>query len=123
MSITPDDIKLEMTCGACPEQYEANYKGSEVGYLRLRHGYFYASVPNVGGADVYEAWPKGDGVFYDQEERDHHLNNAKEAIADWLNGIAEKSVESGAHAAADGPALDFSEASPTRTSNTSEIGK
>ena len=75
-----EDIKLSMTCGACPEQYEAYHDDKKVAYLRLRHGYFYASVPDVGGDHVYDAEPNGDGIF-DDEERDKYLGEAKAAIA------------------------------------------
>ena len=34
------EIKLIQTCGACPEQYDAFIGEEQVGYLRLRHGYF-----------------------------------------------------------------------------------
>ena len=73
-------INLDLTCGACPEQYDALLGGEQVGYLRLRHGYFYASVPDVGGRVVYEAEPEGDGIFADHE-RDGYLHKAKLAIA------------------------------------------
>lgn len=72
------NLTFIQTCGACPEQYEV-YKGKKpVGYLRLRHGYFYAST-EVGGKVLYEAEPKGDGVFEDSE-RDFYLDNAADAI-------------------------------------------
>lgn len=71
-----------MTCGACPEQYDAMLDGKRVGYLRLRHGYFYAAVPDVGGETVYESYPKGDGMFED-DERTTELNNALKAIIDY----------------------------------------
>lgn len=79
INIELNDIKLEMTCGACPEQYEATYNGDEVGYLRLRHGYFYVSFPGVRGEVIYEAYPEGDGIFEDNE-RDLYLNEAKQSI-------------------------------------------
>lgn len=73
-------IALVMTCGACPEQYDAfNGRGEMVGYLRLRHGRFRVDVPNCGGDTVYEAYPKGDGLFED-DEREDHLIKACEAI-------------------------------------------
>ena len=69
-------IELEMTCGACPEQYDAIYEGEIVGHLRLRHGYFRVECNNK---TVYEAHPKGDGIF-DSEERNRYLKKAKKAI-------------------------------------------
>ena len=79
-----DEYRLEMTCMACPEQYDV-YKGEEVvGYLRLRHGYFYAACPHVGGERVYEAYPKGDGMF-EEDERSRYLANALVAIDTYYN--------------------------------------
>jgi hypothetical protein len=81
MTVIIDDIRLVQTCTACPEQYDA-FIGSElVGYLRLRHGFFTVQYPNVEGECVYEAQPKGDGAFY-EEEREHFLTSAKEALVD-----------------------------------------
>lgn len=74
------DIRLEMTCGACPEQYDAFVGDRQVGYLRLRHGTFRVDVPDVGGTCVYAAETIGDGVFV-PTEREYHLTRAKEAIA------------------------------------------
>ena len=77
-----DSIRLECTCHACPEQYNA-YKGDEyVGYLRLRHGYFYTDDKD--GNTIYESNTIGDGIF-DSEERELHLNNAKRAIIKSLS--------------------------------------
>lgn len=73
------DIELHQTCIACPEQYDAYYGVKIVGYLRLRHGHFTVCFPDVYGEIIYEANPKGDGIFED-DEREFHLNKAKEAI-------------------------------------------
>lgn len=73
-----EEIELIQTCGACPEQYDAYVNDKQVGYLRLRHAYFRAEGKD--GTIVYESFTKGDGIFED-DERDHHLDNAKEAIA------------------------------------------
>lgn len=74
------DIRLEKTCFACPEQYDAFVGDTQVGYLRLRHGHFRVEIPDAGGETVYEAYTDGDGLFEDHE-RDHHLQAAKAAIA------------------------------------------
>ena len=71
--------ELEMTCGACPEQYDVRKDGELVGYLRLRHGSFYADYPDRGGETVYVALPEGDGMFKDHE-RDQYLTEAITAI-------------------------------------------
>lgn len=72
-------IKLVLTCGACPEQYDAFLNGIQVGYLRLRHGFFRVDFPNCGGETIYEASPRGDGVF-ESDERDYYLRFAVDAI-------------------------------------------
>jgi hypothetical protein len=79
------DIKLVMTCGACPEQYDAFLNGQRVGYLRLRHGYFTVDFPDVDGETVYEAETIGDGCF-DATEREHHMRCAIAAIEEALKG-------------------------------------
>lgn len=76
------EIKLVQTCGACPEQYDGYLGEQIVGYLRLRHGYFYAECY---GEIVYEARPAGDGIFT-YEERDFYLTEAKNAIKQALLG-------------------------------------
>jgi len=84
-TLTADDISLTQTCSACPEQYDAYAPdGRQVGYLRLRHGYFSVSMPDAGGAEVYHANPQGDGVF-DPGERDEYLREARQTIATYLN--------------------------------------
>lgn len=79
----PTDIRgyrLVRTCYACPEQYDVFLGGMQVGYLRLRHGYFYADTPDVGGTTVYETEDViGDGIF-DSTEREKHLGAAIDAI-------------------------------------------
>lgn len=71
---------LEQTCGACPEQYDVFKDGERVGYLRLRHGYFSAQVPDAGGRTVFEGHPDGYGIF-ESGERRHYLQAAVVAIA------------------------------------------
>jgi len=71
---------LVQTCGACPEQYDVYKDGEQVGYLRLRHGYFYAQYPYTGGETVFETSQcNGDGIF-EEEERDYFLTKAIIAI-------------------------------------------
>ncbi len=75
-----DLIELRMTCGVCPEQYDAFLGGEQVGYLRLRHGLFRVDYPTCGGQTVLVASPLGDGYFDDQE-RERYLREAKVALA------------------------------------------
>ncbi len=81
--------RLVCTCGACHEQYDVfdEVAKTQVGYLRLRHGYFRADLDNCVGETVYEADTCGDGVF-DEDERMPHLNAALVAIE---NAIAARS--------------------------------
>jgi len=74
-----DRIVLELTCGGCPEQYDAYLYDEKVGYLRLRHGYFSVRYPSSCGEEIYSAQPRGDGIF-ECDERDYYLNEAKKAI-------------------------------------------
>lgn len=78
-------IKLVLTCGACPEQYDAFDGDRQVGYLRLRHGQFTVECPDCGGELVYQAAPNGDGCFND-DERDYYLRFAVDAIERWIRG-------------------------------------
>jgi hypothetical protein len=72
-------MRLVQTCDACPEQYDV-FEGDElVGYLRLRHGHFRAHYGGYDGVVVYEAYPRGDGIF-EPGERDYHLEKAKAAL-------------------------------------------
>lgn len=75
-------ITLTRTCFACPEQYDAFYGPNRIGYLRLRHGNFTVECPWVSGELVYEASPKGDGMF-DVDEREYYLSIAKQKIMEW----------------------------------------
>jgi hypothetical protein len=74
-------IRLELTCEAFPEQYDAyDASGRRVGYLRLRHGKFTVEYPDIGGRLVYSAEPQGDGQFTDTE-RGRYLATAIQALA------------------------------------------
>jgi len=77
--IDTGDYQLKLTCSACPEQYDVFKDGKQVGYLRLRHGHFYASIPDVDGKTVYEGYPNGDGSF-EEDERKQFLTEAIIAI-------------------------------------------
>lgn len=73
------EIKLERTYFACPEQYSAFIGSKEVGYLRLRHGYFCVEYPTCDGELLYDTYAKGDGMF-EEDEREYYLSKAKEVI-------------------------------------------
>ena len=68
--------RLMRTCGACPEQYDVlDSQENVVAYLRLRHGSYTVSVPDVGGKVIYQAFPQGDG-FFDDDERVKYLEES-----------------------------------------------
>jgi hypothetical protein len=72
--------RLVMTCSGCPEQYIVlDSADIPMGYLRLRHGFFYANYTLNDAVTVYEASPKGDGGFYD-DEREYYLTEAVKAL-------------------------------------------
>lgn len=78
------EIILVQTCGACPEQYDAYYNNEVIGYLRLRHGCFRVDYGKCGGPTIYVAYPKGDGIF-DDDEREYYLKKARKAIKKEYN--------------------------------------
>jgi hypothetical protein len=75
-------INFILTCGACPEQYDAFEDGRLIGYLRLRSGFF--TVDYIDGKGeyerVFEDCPEGDGVFADEVERQFYLIEAALAL-------------------------------------------
>ncbi len=71
--------RLELTCRACPEQYEVFRGHRQMGYLRLRHGWFYASYPDCSEDFVYQDYPNGEGDFCDYE-REEYLTAAVTAL-------------------------------------------
>lgn len=56
------------------------------GYLRLRHGRFSAYYRDVGGDCVYTAYPKGDGIF-ENDEREFYLENAVTLLIKYHNTL------------------------------------
>lgn len=77
---------LRLTCHACPEQYDVYFGDFQIGYLRLRHGDFTATYPDVWGTAVYHASPEGDGIFHELE-RMKYLTQAVEALLDEHNRV------------------------------------
>ena len=71
------ELELKRTCAAAPEQYDLFRDGRQIGYLRLRHGYFRAHYPDHNSSEpVYSTGVRGDGLFYDDEERSRELRAA-----------------------------------------------
>jgi hypothetical protein len=80
-------FSLQMTCGACPEQYDVYLNDKKVAYFRLRYGNFTVDAP-FGGVRVYESNTKGDGIF-EYEERDIELGNAIDAVIQHYIDLGE----------------------------------
>jgi hypothetical protein len=78
-------IRLVRTGFGYPEQYDAYLDGEQVGYLRLRNGDFSVDYPDCDGEAIYEASPRGDGMF-DDDEPDYYLGIA-------VGVILKKSME------------------------------
>jgi hypothetical protein len=77
-------LTLERNSYACPEQYSV-YDGVNLcGWMRLGHGIFIVDCyydPNGWSSErVYESETEGDGIFYDEEEREYNLKNGAEKI-------------------------------------------
>jgi len=84
-------IYFELTCWACPEQYNVFFKWVIVWYIRLRHWYLYA--------EYYKDWIEENSkviyeytfddvrkwCFYTDEERQLHMNNIKQEYYNYLN--------------------------------------
>lgn len=83
-------LDLVNTCYACPEQYDVYMADKQVGYLRLRHGWFRCDANKCGGPMIYHTNEcKGDGIFTDIE-RDYFLQEAIAALIAWMNTQAEE---------------------------------
>ena len=75
-------FELEQTCAACPEQYDVYRGARQVGYIRLRNGYFYLSYQDMYGERIYEHTfeDRLKGCFDSDEERDIYLKKSLEAL-------------------------------------------
>lgn len=82
------ELRFVNTCPACPEQYDVfdNEDNTQVGYVRLRHGYLSVRYVDEEGnqKELYGAYVKGDGTFSDKAERKYYLEKAAEEIDNHL---------------------------------------
>lgn len=85
-------IKLVPLCGSCPEDYDAYWQGKRIGYLRLRHGYFRASCPDVSGDLVYHVYVGDELDHFPSELRNHYISEALKAIC-RKQGLPEDNYE------------------------------
>ena len=77
-------LDFQLTCWACPEQYDVFLDEQQVGYVRLRWGCLSARLGNVYGEEIYR-YNFDDGylgVFPDSNSRDFHLNKIADCIID-----------------------------------------
>lgn len=75
---------LEITCNACPEQYDLCLGNEIVGYFRLRHGCFTVNETET-NENVFTGYPIGDGIF-DPDERESFLIKGIEAVHNSIKG-------------------------------------
>ena len=88
--ITKEDLKLEMTCQACPEQYDVIYNRHPIGYLRYRHGSFschpYIDDDEINWSVLIYHWSNGgemDGILDDDEQ--YVIDEALDALCKYYN--------------------------------------
>jgi hypothetical protein len=85
-------INFVESCYACPESYDAYLEDKNIGYAKLRRGFFYVEYPNIGGTVVFEGHPRGDGRFTDDSDREHFMTHAARALIDEHFGTSTHSL-------------------------------
>jgi hypothetical protein len=87
-TIIIDGLEFRLTCFACPEQYDVYRGAKQVGYVRLRGGYFRVDFRECGGEMLLEQTFEDDwkGCFDDDNERSYWLNGAAVVLLDALTG-------------------------------------
>ena len=73
-------MRFELTCAACPEQYDVYVGDQEVAYVRLRHGILYAEVPFDGKVVFEHDFGDERGSFLDEVERQVYLKKIEASI-------------------------------------------
>ena len=78
-------MRLELTCHACPEQYDLKslLDNKQLAYMRLRWSNFTCSYPDVGGEELVDEYINEDGwsgSFYNEEQRVEYLSKAIELV-------------------------------------------
>lgn len=89
---TEKDLNVQLTCSACPEQYDVYYLKWEwnrvlIAYIRLRHWYLKVDYYGKEEETIYEHTfdEAFKGIFYTEEERQFYLNIIKNKILEKLN--------------------------------------
>ena len=77
-------LDFQLTCWACPEQYDVFLDEQQVGYVRLRWGCLSARLGNVYGEEIYHHnFTDGYlGVFPNSDSREEHLSKIADCIID-----------------------------------------
>lgn len=90
-SIKPSELRLEMTCSLCPEQYDVFDKdGRCLGYLHLRGGSFTVNCVRPGkkyGEVISKYTLDGWHEFAGEEERAAYLAIARRDIAEYFRKL------------------------------------
>lgn len=73
---------FNLTCEACPEQYDVMKDGEQVCYVRLRYGRLLAEYPDVFGKAIYCHYFEENflGLFPTEESRIYHLTQIADKI-------------------------------------------
>mgnify|MGYP003526781326 CR=1 FL=1 len=79
------DLIFNLTCSACPEQYDVYQKHSaseytQVGYVRLRWGSLRCDYPDCGGETI---------LLEDISDEGHGMFDNEKSRAKWLKKIAD----------------------------------
>ena len=89
--IKPGELRLEMTCDVCPEQYDVfDKEGRYLGYLHLRGGFFTVNCLRPGDTfsePISEYSPMGWGAFDSDQERSAYLDIARRDIAEFYRAL------------------------------------
>jgi hypothetical protein len=82
-----DGLKFYQTCIACPEQYDVfDQSDKQVGYLRLRGGWFRVDYPECLMETIYEHhFPDTFKGCFDEDERNTFLKIAAQKIKERLS--------------------------------------
>lgn len=92
--IKPEELRLEMTCSICQEQYDVFDKdGQYLGYLHLRGGFFTVNCLKPG--DKFEEpisgySPEGWYEFNSDQERSAYLTITRRDIAEFYRALEQR---------------------------------
>lgn len=82
---------VKVNCSSSEQYNVFNSNNEKIGYLRLKDNVFTATVPAVGGENIYNTKTKGVN-FFSEDERTLHLENAVTSVKDWWSKLLSKTV-------------------------------